>query len=78
MKTGRETKRREEKGAEAASDGRSNEGGESGGAPQRLTEGFQVIHKCEQDQSLSLIYVVIKLLGASPRVVIQQNDLTQI
>lgn len=78
MKTVRETKQRDEKGAKPGSDGRSNEGLECRGAPQRLTEGFQVIHKWERDQSLSLIYVVIKLLVASPRVVIQQNDLMHI
>lgn len=63
MKTGRETKRREKnKETEAGNDCRSSKQGESGRAVQRLTE---VSHKFKQDQSLALINVVIKLLGAS-------------
>lgn len=67
MKTGRETKTGggKKNRTEAASDGRSNEWGERGGAAaQRLTGGFQVSHKCGQDRGLALIYVVIKLLEA--------------
>ena len=52
------------KEAEAGDGCRSNERGESGRTAQRLTDGFQVSHKPEQDQSLALIYMVIKLLGA--------------
>lgn len=64
MKTGRETKRGRKKETEAADDCRSNQRGGSERAAQRLTDGFQVSHKIEQNESLALIYMVIKLLGA--------------